>query len=726
MSRPEDGYYIVLVSVHGLIRGHDLELGRDADTGGQTLYVLELMRAIAKHPAVARVDLLTRRVHDPKVSEDYARPHEQIGPKAHIVRLPCGPRRYLRKEVLWPHLDSFADQALKHIRAVGRVPDVIHGHYADAGYVGVRLSNLLEAPLVFTGHSLGHVKRARLLERGIRPEVIETQYHIGRRIEAENMALDHAALVVASTRQEVEVQYSRYDNYQPKRMVVIPPGIDLQRFYPPKRGRFQPEIWHRLGRFLSEPDKPMILAVARPDPRKNLTTLVDAYGRRPGLRELANLVLIAGNRDDLTAMEKGPRRVLSELMVLIDRHDLYGHIAYPKHHQSEDVPYLYRIAARTQGVFVNPALTEPFGLTLLEAAASGLPVIATRDGGPRDIIDYCRNGLLIDPLDVDGLGDALHLALSDDRQWRRWSKSGIAGVRRHFSWDGHVMSYLKEIEKIMGKINRRRGGPPPVLKSRLPVSDRVLVCDIDNTLIGNEDALDELLRLIRDTPARVGLGVATGRRIDSAVRVLKEWGVPAPDFIVSAAGGEIHYGPKLVEDESWKRHIDYRWEPELVREAMRGVPGLRLQPKEEQRRFKISYYADPARFPGPREVLRRLRRLDIHAAAIYSHEAYFDLLPVRASKGTALRYLADKWGIPLEHILAAGDSGNDEEMLTGQTLGVVVGNYSPEIGRLRGNDRVYFARGHYAAGIIEGIRHYDFLGTGEVGKKKPASGSMTT
>lgn len=162
----EDGLYIVLISVHGLIRGHEMELGRDADTGGQVLYVVELLRALAEHPAVARVDLLTRRVVDPRVHADYAQPEEAIAPGARIVRLPCGPRRYLRKEALWPHLDSFADQALKYIRRAGRVPDIIHGHYADAGYVGVRLCSLLEVPLVFTGHSLGQVKRMRLMEKG--------------------------------------------------------------------------------------------------------------------------------------------------------------------------------------------------------------------------------------------------------------------------------------------------------------------------------------------------------------------------------------------------------------------------------------------------------------------------------------------------------------------------------------------------------------------------------
>lgn len=711
MSTPGEGLYIVLISVHGLIRGHEPELGRDADTGGQVLYVLELSRALAKHPSVARVDLLTRRVVDPKVGPDYANPHEQLSPKAHIVRLNCGPRRYLRKEVLWPHLDSFADQALKHFREVGRVPDVVHAHYADAGYVGVRLSGLLEAPLVFTGHSLGHVKRARLLEKGIRAATIETQYHVSERIEAENMALDNAAFVVASTNQEVEVQYSQYDNYQPERMVVIPPGVDLERFYPPRRGEFKPPIYEQLDRFLVDPDRPMILALARPDPRKNLATLVHAYAREPGLRDLANLVLITGNRDDIGAMEKGPRRVLTELMQLIDRYDLYGHMAYPKHHQPDDIPHLYRLAAKGRGVFVNPALTEPFGLTLLEAAASGLPIVATHDGGPRDIVRYCRNGVLIDPLDADALGRTLRDALTDRDRWKRWSRAGVAGAKRHFSWDGHVVTYLREVQKVVGGIRRRRERVATPLRSRLPVVDRILVCDIDNALIGDRRALDRLVSLLRDPDSRIGFGIATGRRLDSAARALKEWKVPAPDFIISAAGSEIHYGPRLVEDEGWRRHIDYRWEPQRVRDALAELPGLELQPEREQTRFKISYFIDTAEAPSLREIVRGLRRQDIHANAVCSYEAFLDLLPVRASKGAALRYLADKWGIPIERVLAVGGSGNDEEMLSGETLAVVVGNHSTELEHLRGHDRVYFARGHHAEGILEGIRYYDFLGT---------------
>jgi len=705
-----DGWYIVLISVHGLIRGHSLELGRDADTGGQTLYVVELARALAAHPDVDRVDLLTRQVIDPKVDADYAEPLEEIAPGAHIVRLNCGPRRYLRKEVLWPHLDGFIDNALQHIRRVGRTPDLVHSHYADAGHVGARLSQLLGVPLIHTGHSLGRVKRERLLDNGVREANIESQYNMSQRIEAEEIALGNASLVVASTTQEVEQQYSQYENYHPQRMVVIPPGVDLKRFHPAKRNEPLPHIATEVDRFLRDPKKPMILALSRPDPRKNIATLVRAFGESPDLREQANLVIIAGNRDEIQVLDKGAREVLTELLMLIDRYDLYGAIAYPKHHESNDVPDLYRLAARRRGVFVNPALTEPFGLTLIEAAASGLPLVATEDGGPRDIIAHCKNGVLIDPLDADAMGEALHNVVGNRTRWQRWSRAGARGAREHYSWEGHVVKYLRELDKLCKRRRRRASRRGRNERSRLPSVDRILVCDIDNTLIGDAEGLRVLMERVHATEGKVGFGVATGRRLESTLKVLKDWGVPVPDLLITGVGSEIHYGHGMVDDTGWWRHIDYRWEPEALREALKDLPGLRLQPKSEQRRFKLSYYVDPKRIPNVNEIRRHLRKLDLHSKLIYSHNAYLDLLPVRASKGLAIRYLAMKWGLAAEALLVAGDSGNDEEMLSGNTLGVVVGNYSNELDRLRGRPRIYFAEAEHAWGVLEGIEYYDFLG----------------
>jgi sucrose-phosphate synthase len=86
-----------------------------------------------------------------------------------------------------------------------------------------------------------------------------------------------------------------------------------------------------------------------------------------------------------------------------------------------------------------------------------------------------------------------------------------------------------------------------------------------------------------------------------------------------------------------------------------------------------------------------------------------DILPFRASKGKAIRYISYKWEIPLKNFLVCGDSGNDEEMLRGDPQGVVVGNYSPELKNLKGQRNIYFAKKPCAGGIIEGIRRYRFI-----------------
>jgi len=104
--------YIVMFSVHGLIRAKDPELGRDADTGGQVLYVLELVKALACCPEVAKVDLITRLIQDPSVGEEYSNPQETIAENARLIRIPFGPKRYLRKELLWEYLDQLIDRTL--------------------------------------------------------------------------------------------------------------------------------------------------------------------------------------------------------------------------------------------------------------------------------------------------------------------------------------------------------------------------------------------------------------------------------------------------------------------------------------------------------------------------------------------------------------------------------------------------------------------------------------
>ena len=701
--------YICLISVHGLIRGSELELGRDADTGGQILYVVEQARALARQPGVGRVDLLTRLVDDPAVDAGYSQPTEALADGANIVRIEAGPPGYIHKEELWDHLDCFVDNAISYLRDQPRLPDVIHSHYADAGYVGSRVAHSLGIPLIHTGHSLGRVKRRRLLASGLEAAQIEERYAMSRRIDAEENTLASAECVITSTNQEIEEQYGMYDFYQPQLMRIIPPGTDLTRFHPPEGGEAQTDIAAEIGRFLNDVSKPMVLALSRPDARKNIAGLITAYGEDLELHKLANLVIIAGNRDDIADLDIGAQEVLIDILQLVDRYDLYGHVAYPKHHTADDVPVIYRLAATSKGVFVNPALTEPFGLTLLEAAASGVPIVSTEDGGPHDIIQNCNNGLLIDPLDTAAMADAIKNTLLDSTAWQTLVASGIKGVRKHYSWDAHASRYLETIRPIIER-TREPLIRPSQRRRAMRYHDRAIFTDLDQNLLGNTEDLPELLRVLREHRQTLSFGIATGRRLDSALKVMKKHGIPEPDVLITSGGTAIHYAPELTEDRIWTHHIEKHWTPQVVRRVLDDLPGIELQSRAEQSRFKLSYYIDPNKAPSIDKINQLLHQEEQSVNVYISFGQFLDVMPIRASKGLALRYFANRWEIPLEKILVAGGSGTDEDMMRGNTLAVVLANrHHEELSKLEDIERIYFAKHAYARGILEAIEHYDFF-----------------
>ena len=441
--------YILLISIHGLIRGKYLGLGRDSDTGGQTKYVVELAYALSKHPQVKKLDLMTRLLIDPQISQDYSQPIEPLNEKANIVRISSGTNEYIPKEELWSYLDNFADNALNYLKNQKKMPDVIHSHYADAGYVGTRLSHQLGIPLIHTGHSLGRSKRKRLLASGIKYDVIERRYNMTRRIKAEEETLQSAKRVITSTTQEINEQYAQYDYYQPEQMLVIPPGTDLQKFYTPDGSEWESQIFKTIAKFLKEPKKPMILAISRLDQRKNIQILIEAFGESKELQEKANLVIFSGTRDDVRNFDNNAQEIFTHLLLAIDRYDLYGKVAYPKSLSFEDIGIVYRLGAISGGVFVNPALTEPFGLTLIEAAASGLPIVATKDGGPIDIVKNCQNGYLIDPLDTKDIAKSVLKVLTETENWHILSKNGQQKGKKSYKWESHVQTYMKMLQPIL-------------------------------------------------------------------------------------------------------------------------------------------------------------------------------------------------------------------------------------------------------------------------------------
>jgi sucrose-phosphate synthase len=718
------GYYIQLYSPHGLIRFNDPEIGRDKDTGGQVKYVLELLDILSKDPRVRKVDLFTRRITDKRVSSSYEKEIEEVNDKARIIRLTCGGNVYRQKESLWIFLDEFVDKAIRFIERQDSIPDIVHGHYADGNYIASRLSEVFGVPFIATGHSLGRNKQKILLEQGLSPDKINEKFNMDQRIRVEETILLQADAIIVSTQHEIDTQYILYENRNSAVFEIIPPGINNRLFYPfyridmPsfKMSAEQEQALYRVNseieRFLFNPAKPLIVSIGRADKRKNFESIIEAYGRDRELQVMANLAIFAGVRKDISEMPADEQELLTNLLLMMDKFDLYGKMAIPKKNDPNlEVPEIYRVAARKKGVFVNATPGENFGLTIVEAAACGLPVVASPTGGPKEIILNCENGLLVDVEDPAAIADALKKIIAYQNVWETYSSNGIRNTTTLYSWAAHAEKYLNVIQRLLTQ--QASGNRPLKAKSgygrKLLQAKRFIIADLDGTLVEGRksDGLSELKDWIGERRNHIAFGVASGRNKEITQRAFADFDLPKPDILICSAGSEIYYTPDFIPDHGWQSHIDFQWEKEEIQRVLSKFPLIRLQETQAQWPFKLSYYVESTFDEDDlADVHRILDENKLRAKILLTDNRYLDLLPYRASKGGAVRYLSYKWKKPLDHIITAGNGGNDIDMLVGKTRGIVVANYSPELENLRKSKFVYFANSPLAKGILEGIKHY--------------------
>ncbi len=705
------GLRLLHLNLHGLIRSHDLELGRDSDTGGQTLYVLELVKGLAERPEVEKVELVTRLIVDRRVSSDYAMPVEKISSCAEIIRFPFGPKRYIRKELLWPYLDDLADQIVQKLKKENRFPDWIHAHYADAGYVGSLVSRRLGLPLVFTGHSLGREKLRRLLGAGIDHDQIEQNYSISKRIDAEEMVLAHSNLLITSTKQESIEQYARYGRFSSKNVEIIPPGVDLNRFHSlnSNLAEEEKELNKLFKPFLRDLSLSPLLAISRAVRRKNIPALIETYGRSSILQQRHNLILILGCREDSRQLDKQQREVFQQVFELVDKYNLYGKVAYPKQHKREQIPSIYRWAANRKGLFVNPALTEPFGLTLLEAAACGLPMVTTDDGGPRDILSRCENGLLVDVTDLEALRDGLETAGSNPSLWKTWSNNGVEGVSRHFSWDAHVCNYIALMQKRVKFLAPRSWTFGNKKKTSIPIGQKLLCFDLDNYL-EHSKSLSILRKKLKENSLKsdIQLGILTGRSIEAARYRYKDIHLPKPAVWICQAGTEIYYADENKSDIFWQDSITVGWNRERVEKVLFDLQDyLELQTIEHQGPFKVSYLLkEPSDAILPL-VRKRLRQSGLQAAPHLKCHWYLDVVPLRASRAEAIRFLTLRWNLSLEKVFVVASQQGDAELIRGLTASIIPFDHDSTLDGLRSQQRVFFSDAK--DGVLDGLKHFQFF-----------------
>ncbi|MBO9618587.1 MAG: HAD-IIB family hydrolase [Niabella sp.] len=717
-------YYIQLFSPHGLIRYHKPEIGRDKDTGGQVKYILELLEALAQHPQVRKVDLFTRRIADKRVSETYSYETETVAPNARIVRISCGGNLYRPKESLWDNLDEFVDKVIRFIEKQDDYPEIVHGHYADGNYIAGEISKIFETPFIATSHSLGRNKKELLLKEGFPEAAINQKFNMERRIAEEEKTLRLASLVIVSTAHEIATQYKAYKNKDEARFKVIPPGINTSVFYPFYRmsmpsftmpleqEQAQYRVNSEIERFLFAPAKPLILSIGRADKRKNFETIIDCYGQDKELQSMANLAIFAGVRKDITQMPDDEQEILTGLLLLLDKYDLYGKLALPKKNDPAlEVPEIYRIAAQKKGVFVNATPGENFGLTIVEAAACGLPVIASPTGGPKEIIGKARNGLLVDVQDTNAIAAALKKIIADTALWEQFSANGIKAGQESYSWEAHVETYVHCINEIYEQRDNTvlpDGAALPYGK-KLIKADLFFISDLDGTLIEGTDAtgLDAINQWIIENKNAVAFGIASGRNKALTAEALEKFAIATPDILICSAGTEIYYTKNFIPDPGWESHINHQWKRNELVKALERYPGLMMQEADAQWKYKLSYYVDE-RFSENQlaDLYKFLDDRKLRARILLTDNKFLDILPVRAGKGNAVRYLSYKWQLPLDRFITSGNGGNDIDMLRGRTRGIVVANHSPELESLRKSRYVYFARGRQATGVMEGIRYY--------------------
>ncbi|MBU0729307.1 MAG: sucrose synthase [Proteobacteria bacterium] len=491
---------IALISPHGWF-GQENVLGRP-DTGGQVVYVLDQARALETYleedirrsglPISPRIIIVTRLIPEHEGTTSNQRLEKVHGTKnVFILRVPFVDQRgevvplWISRFKVWPYLDQFAVDVEDEIgKEFDGLPDLIVGNYSDGNLVATQLSKSMGVIQCNIAHAL---EKSKYLFSDLYWQDFEKEYNFSVQFMADLMSMNQANFIVTSTKQEItgtDSSIGQYESYQfftmpglmqvvrgidlfHPRFNVIPPGVNNAVFFPYKEKRkrkkkkfaelktmiFETEDQDCFGH-LDDQNKTPIFSIARLDRIKNLTGFVEAYGRNQELRKRANLVFVASKLDPESSRDHEEAAEIRKMHELIEKYELAGNIRWiGKVLSSEETGEIYRMMADRGGIFVQPALFEAFGLTILEAMHSGLPVFATQFGGPLEIIENGKSGFLINPTDPDYMTakicDFFDKAAGNNKYWLEISKKGMERARTHFTWDLHCQR-LTRLTKVYG------------------------------------------------------------------------------------------------------------------------------------------------------------------------------------------------------------------------------------------------------------------------------------
>ncbi len=491
---------VAVISPHGFF-GQENVLGKP-DTGGQVVYILDQVKSMESYlqeslrlaglDVEPKIVVVTRLIPRSEGTLSHVR-LEKIKDTRNcwILRVPFrdGDKNvvdyWISRFWVWPYLESFAYEAKEELtRELGRNPDLIIGNYSDGNLVASILSEETGVIQCNIAHAL---EKSKYLFSDLYWQDMEAAYHFSLQFTADLLAMNMADFIIASTFQEiagtahVRGQYESYLYYSlpgfyqvlggvnlfhPK-FNVISPGVDASVYFPhTDQARRDRERVQRLTGLLFEArDEEIfgtledakripIFTMARLDKVKNVAGLVECFGKCPEIRSRCNLIVVAGKVNVSQSADPEEKEQIERIHHLIEEYRLDGQIRWiGKHLPKADTGEIYRIMADMKGVFVQPALFEAFGLTVLEAMSCGLPVFATQFGGPSEIIQHGVNGFLINPTRYDRIRDQLvaflETAGDGPLTWNFISQNAIARVREKYTWQ-HYNEQLMKLTKLYG------------------------------------------------------------------------------------------------------------------------------------------------------------------------------------------------------------------------------------------------------------------------------------
>ncbi|MGB5717742.1 MAG: sucrose synthase [Gammaproteobacteria bacterium] len=494
-------FSITILSPHGWFGQSDV-LGRP-DTGGQVVYILDQVRALEQemHRRLAdqgldiepQVLVLTRLIPEAEGTSCGQRIELITGTRnARILRVPFKnaagevlPHWISRFEV-WPYLERFSLDAERELLAElrGR-PDLIIGNYSDGNLVASIMSQRLGVTQCNIAHAL---EKTKYLYSDLYWKENDAQYHFACQFTADLIAMNKADFIIASTYQEIAGtedsvgQYEAHgaytlpglyrvvhgiDVFDPKFNIVSPgadpeiyfPATDTERRLSHLHAEFEELLFGHQTRedirgVLEERDKPILFTMARMDQIKNITGLVRWFAECPELRAGANLLVVAGHVDPGKAGDAEEREQLQYMHRLMDEHRLDGQLRWLGMHLEKGFAgELYRVIADHGGAFVQPALFEAFGLTVIEAMGTGLPTFATCFGGPLEIIEDGISGFHIDPnhgaVAAQRMADFFAHCRQDPGEWQRISRGALQRVNERYTWKGYA-ERLMTLSRVYG------------------------------------------------------------------------------------------------------------------------------------------------------------------------------------------------------------------------------------------------------------------------------------